>query len=1107
MPTPVSTVRLNLALTLGYAVLGGTGLMLGSPPSFATPIFPAAGLGLAVVLVYGLRALPSAALGDFLLMLVYAWLHGGLNETALATAALSGLGAAARTGAGYWLIRRWQSETWRVLEHEQDALRFVVMGGLVSGLVSASLCVPGLLLLHDIVPAEAFDTWWTWYIGDALGIMLFTPLSLCFLLARHDIWRDRRRRIVLPTLLALSIFSALFYASMQWEKRTAAERLQADGHKIAAQISDRLSRHREIMAALRNFVEATSALSFDKFQKFTRYGLRENTDIVAFSLNDLVRAPNRAAYEAEINALVRSDKFVITERDKQGRMVPAATRSQYVATRFVMPLIIHHAVLGFDQLSEPLLRQALDSATAASSLVLSAPLLQGDEADRRLVVHAFHPVYLVNDATSGGSREPKAYVGAVLNLEALIESATRSFVKTGLLIQLRDVTDPQKKTIFFQSNTESQNFTAFDANEVAWTKTWAAGNRQWELALVPDSTYLTQFRPWSVWAIGVAGLLFAILLQILLLGMTGRTAVVRRKNQTLQRALERSMLADKIMTNSSEAIVVTDTQGRVTSINPAFTAMTGYEPQDIRGKSIRVLTSERQTREFYQEMRLELTTFRQWKGEIWNRRKNGETFPAWMTISAVMEPEGAISHYVMAFSDITVHKNARDKINFLAFHDVLTSLPNRVLITDLLKQAIGTVTQRNTSLAVLCLGLDKFKQVNDTHGHATGDALLKLVAHRLKGCLRKADLLGRLSGDEFMVVLDEVLDPGDVAKICRKILSQIAEPFNLANGQLEISASIGVTLYPEHGADHDVLMRHADMALLDAKQDGRNTYSFFHDQMNYKVLHYVQTRDALRLALQRNEFELHYQPQIDLTHGRILGVEALVRWNRPYHGMVMPVNFISIAEESGLIVPLGTWVLREACRQAARWRQAGHPPLVVAVNISQVQFRRGNLENEVLAALEESGLAPSALELELTESLLLENADEVLAMVRRLKALGVQLSIDDFGTGYSSLSYLQRFNVDKIKIDRSFVMNLLDDQSHQVAIVQAMIQMAKSLNLKTIAEGVEDVAQAEKLRGLGCDEAQGYLYAKPLPEAELEQWLNTQAGQLQGHVEQVGASD
>jgi EAL domain-containing protein (putative c-di-GMP-specific phosphodiesterase class I) len=343
-----------------------------------------------------------------------------------------------------------------------------------------------------------------------------------------------------------------------------------------------------------------------------------------------------------------------------------------------------------------------------------------------------------------------------------------------------------------------------------------------------------------------------------------------------------------------------------------------------------------------------------------------------------------------------------------------------------------------------------------------------------------------------MVVLNDVQDPGQVAKTCEKILAYLAKPFNLPYVQLEITASIGVALYPEHGADQDLLMRHADMALLDAKQDGRNVYSFFHDQMNYKVVHYVQTRDALRLALQHDEFELHYQPQIDLASGRILGVEALVRWNRPYHGLVMPSDFIPIAEESGLIVPLGAWVLREACQQAASWTEAGWGHLVMAVNLSSVQFRRGHLEDEVLAALKDSALAPERLELELTESILLENAESVLGTVRRLKALGIQLSIDDFGTGYSSLSYLQRFNVDKLKIDRSFVMNLLQDQGNH-ALVQAIIQMAKGLNLRTIAEGVEDVAMAEKLRALGCNEAQGYFFAKPMSGVELKQWRTTQA--------------
>ena len=1092
MAVPVSTTRLNLALALGYAVLGGAGLMLGSPSGVASPIFPAAGLALAVVLVYGLRAVPGVALGDFLLMVAYGWFHGGVNESSLAVAILSAGGAAARAGAGYWLIRNWQGERWRTLTREQDALIFMLLGGLLSGLVSASICVPGLRLLDNIGPAEVVDTWWTWYLGDALGIMLFAPLSLCFLLGQDPLWRDRCRRIVLPMLLALGIFSALFYAVMQWEKSSASQRLHADGSKIAALISDRLTRHSEILASLGSFVEVTPSLTFDKFQQFTLDGPSIKDDIFAFGLIDLVSAQGRAAYEAAMNTRSPSDKFLITERDGQGHLVTAGARPYYASVRFMAPLIVHHAALGYDYFSEPVPRQAIESAIRSKSLSMTAPMPQPDEAGQRMVVNMFYPAYRTHGANSADSREANTFVSTGIYLDALIGGAAGSFIAQGLVIQLRDVTDPSKASVFYQSDKPNNDFTSFSTEETAWTKTWAMGSRQWELALMPNAIYATQFRPWGAWTIGVAGLLFTGLLQILLLGMTGRTAIVQRKNQKLQRALERSLLADKVMTNSSEAIVVTDTKGTVSAINPAFTTMTGYSAVEILGRNIRVLTSERQSRGFYREIWLELTTFRQWKGEIWHRRKNGVVFPAWMTISAVADERGAVSHYVTAFSDITDYKNAREKIDFLAFHDVLTGLPNRVLMIDLLKQAISASPQRNKPMAVLCLGLDKFKHVNDTHGHATGDALLNLVAYRLTRCLRKDDLLGRLSGDEFMVVLNDVQDPGHVAKTCEKILAYLAKPFNLPDVQLEITASVGVALYPEHGADQDLLMRHADMALLDAKQDGRNVYSFFHDQMNYKVVHYVQTRDALRLALQHAEFELHYQPQIDLESGRVLGVEALVRWNRPYHGLVMPLDFIPIAEESGLIVPLGAWVLREACRQAASWTEAGWGHLVMAVNLSSVQFRRGHLEDEVLAALKDSALAPERLELELTESILLENAESVLGTVHRLKALGIQLSIDDFGTGYSSLSYLQRFNVDKLKIDRSFVMNLLQDQGNH-ALVQAIIQMAKGLNLRTIAEGVEDVAMAEKLRSLGCDEAQGYFFAKPMSGVALKQWLTTQA--------------
>ncbi len=396
-----------------------------------------------------------------------------------------------------------------------------------------------------------------------------------------------------------------------------------------------------------------------------------------------------------------------------------------------------------------------------------------------------------------------------------------------------------------------------------------------------------------------------------------------------------------------------------------------------------------------------------------------------------------------------------------------------------------------TRLAVLVLDLDQFKYINDTHGHALGDRLLQDLTGRLRQTLRPVDTLCRLSADEFLVLLPEPHPSqwlNDIAAACDRLLDRCATPFDLDGHQVHVTCSLGVAVYPEDGLDGETLMRNANTALHEAKRNRRHGYRFFEPAMNDALTRFIHTRDALRLALEREEFVLHYQPQIELDTGRVLGAEALIRWQRPGMGLVPPGDFIDVAEESGLIVPLGRWVLREACRQAAAWRARGWPDLVVAVNLSAVQFRHPSLGEEVRQALAESGLAPQGLDLELTESILLQGEEGVLGLVAEWKAQGIQLSIDDFGTGYSSLAYLKRFKVDKIKIDRSFVANLLTDEGDR-AIVQAMIQIARVLNFKTLAEGVEDAGLADRLRLMGCNLAQGHLYARPLPATDLERWM------------------
>jgi diguanylate cyclase (GGDEF)-like protein len=425
-------------------------------------------------------------------------------------------------------------------------------------------------------------------------------------------------------------------------------------------------------------------------------------------------------------------------------------------------------------------------------------------------------------------------------------------------------------------------------------------------------------------------------------------------------------------------------------------------------------------------------------------------------------------------------KDSEASFTHLAQHDALTNLPNRLLIRDRMEQAIGRARRDGEQVALLFLDLDNFKTINDSLGHAAGDELLQEVARRLKDTVRDIDTVSRQGGDEFLMVLADVPDLAAVSSVAALVQQKLAQPFALKGMQIVTSISIGISLFPGDGDDFDTLLKHADMAMYQAKSAGRNGFCFFDEQMNADTHERLALELDLRQALSRNEFVLHYQPIVDLHGGRLLAAEALLRWQHPQRGTLGPDRFIRVAEESGLIVEIGEWVLGEACRQAMLWQAVGLPRFAVAVNLSAVQFRRGNLEAMVRAALNRFGLAPACLELELTESILLQDS----AQLRRLKELGVKLSIDDFGTGYSSLSYLQRFQVDKLKIDQSFVRGLIGNAQNQ-AIVTAIVQMARSLGLHTTAEGIEDEATRALLAELGCDQGQGFLFARPLAAAEL----------------------
>lgn len=543
----------------------------------------------------------------------------------------------------------------------------------------------------------------------------------------------------------------------------------------------------------------------------------------------------------------------------------------------------------------------------------------------------------------------------------------------------------------------------------------------------------------------------------------------------------------RIMATSVEqspvSIILTDAKGNIQYVNPQFTEISGYTLEEIVGKNPSITSSGNTSRHVYKELWKTIKAGDTWTGEFQNRSKSGELYWETSKIKPMMNKEGEITHFLAIKEDITLRKSYEEQLLYQANFDSLTQLPNRLLAFDRISQALASHKRDNEFVAVMFIDLDRFKNINDTLGHEAGDTLLVDTANRLKGCVRMEDTVARFGGDEFLVILPHLQSIKNAEIVAQKFLHAISKPFLIEKREIFTTASIGITIYPEDADDPQVLMRNADSAMYRAKDEGRNSYSFYTQEMNEKAKSRMEMEFHLRQAQKNHEFELHYQPIIDVTKRKLVGAEALLRWNNQELGSVRPDIFIPLAEDIGLILPIGAWVLRSACLTAASWRNLDGDELKVAVNVSAQQFRSGNIVETVSLALKESGLSPACLEIEVTEGLLLNDAPEILKLMQGLHNLGVGLSIDDFGTGYSALSYLKKFPFDVLKIDRSFVRDVITD-SDDAALSAAIIQMAHGLNLKVIGEGVETREQLEFLSENSVDMVQGYLFSKPVPAAD-----------------------
>lgn len=569
-----------------------------------------------------------------------------------------------------------------------------------------------------------------------------------------------------------------------------------------------------------------------------------------------------------------------------------------------------------------------------------------------------------------------------------------------------------------------------------------------------------------------------------------------------KRAQQQMELTTRVFEQSAEGIIIFNTDKNILSVNLAFCQMTGYKPEELLGSSLDAVQyierADQYSDNIWNSIWLQVDREGYWQGEIREQRSDGEIFPVFLSVSVVLDERGKIINYIGINRDITQRKEAEAHIHQLAYYDALTELPNRFLLNDRIEQAISQARREMRAIALMFLDLDRFKNINDSLGHRVGDNVLVETARRLDSMKRGEDTVSRLGGDEFILLFPNTDSDGS-AHIARKIINLLSEPFHIGSHELLVTPSIGISIYPIDGETPEALIQNADSAMYRAKQDGRSTFRFFTQEMYLRANRMLKLENALRNALPRQELSLHYQPQVDIQSGGIIGCEALLRWKHPEYGMVSPAEFVPIAEDSGQILPIGEWVLQTALKQIKSWEQAGLPLLPVSVNLSVVQFRQINLIEKIRQILKDTGVPPEYLELELTERITMEEPVIAINIMDRLHQCGIKLSIDDFGTGYSSLSYLKRFNLNRLKIDRSFIKDITVD-SEDEEIVKTIIGLARSLNLRTIAEGVETHEQMQLLKIEGCHEIQGYYFSEPLPSDEFAELLHAELRKKGGSV-------
>lgn len=1079
--TTVSTTLFAIA----YGLVGWLALQVTIPPDYVSALFPPAGMALAFILVAGPRAAWGVFFGSLVVQLL-ATLQVGASPLSWSLLPPA-LGAALQALAGAALMKRLVGAQ-STLDTPRDIAIFIGVVAPIACLISASVAIPTLFAAGIIGPEAVFFSWANWWLGDTLGVLLATPLMLAFLGLPRSAWRARRAPLTVTLVTALVLTGLVFNEVRKTEALRLHNQYEREATTLASSIERRLASQLDLLYALERFATLSLGFSRDDFRAFTRDMLDRYEGTQNYTWNPLVPDEDRHSFETNIR-FVYDPQFQIRDRlaTTPPQLVAAQPAPEYLPILFVEPLAGNEAVIGLNPLSIPAAKIAIERSRSNGEPVASAPFVLTQETGEQIGV----VVYQAIRQARGGDAATVGMVSTALRMDDLLASALDRGAEMHTVEHcLVDLS--AQRSMRLSGATDCETLIWDDRTRFSSTHPITFAGREWELRLRATEAFTREHASLTGWTVVMIGLFTTSVLVAFLLMTTGhsrriqrlvelRTAELAATTNDLQRQKEALNRAQSIarmgsleidpstaMVSCSDGLrqLLTLPTSASFSLELLLHAIHEDDRRELRRAVIRLQESP-------EPIALDCRT-------IGNHVR---------TVHFVFDSEwhyGASILVRATAQDVTVAREREREIQLLAHFDPLTGLPNRTQWMQKANNALNNAKRRHDSLAVLFLDLDRFKTINDSLGHHVGDQLLCEVAALLDSQLRDEDVLARLGGDEFVILLPRIQHPGDAAAVARKLLAALDKPIEISGHELRLSVSIGIAQYPTDGGDVNTLLKHADTAMYGAKSAGRDNFQFFIAEMNERAIERLKLESGIRRAIEANQLVLHYQPQVEGSSRRLAGVEALVRWHHPELGMVGPDRFIPVAEDTGLIAPLGEWVLRKACEQQVRWRHARQDDLQVAVNISALQFRRPDFIESVKRIIAETGANPNLIELEITESALTQTTEELIAKLNELVATGITLALDDFGTGYSSLAILKKLPIGRLKLDKSFVQDLPGD-AEDAAIASAALSIARDLSIEVVAEGVETEEQRSYLLERGCHIMQGYLFARPLAVEAFDQ--------------------